>query len=311
MADILLVDDDRQVLGTLGQKLHFLGYECRAETSGDSAWGYLNENPVSLAVLDVMIPGISGFELCRRIRKEPRLFGVQVLFLSSMSSEEEIAHGLAQGADDYVAKPFHLEELTRRIERLLSTGKSEKLTDDLTSMPGSKSIKLEIQKRIYDRQPFDLVYAQLLSLNDVARVSGPQVRERAVRHFARALQKCGEKVESNIFCAGHMGGGHFVSMVEPGLCKPFCQTLEKFWDKYQASFYAGAGLERQYGIAIERPGTEGAAVLMDTLICATHHDPDSKETAHELLEVLSHIRESALEQARTGVMIDRRGTSRA
>jgi len=301
-----MVDDDRQLLSVVGQRLQYLGYECRAETNGEAALQFLQSNDVDVAVLDIMIPGISGFELCRRIRKEPRLFGVQVLFLSSMGSDEEIAHGLAQGADDYIAKPFHVEELIRRVEKLLAVGKSQTLTDELTSLPGSKCIKLEIQKRIYDHQPFDLVYAQLLNLAEVGKASGPTVRERAVRHFARALQKCGEKVNSSIFAAGHMGGGHFVCLVEPELCKTFCQTLQIFWDKYQPNFYASVGLEKAYEAARERPGLEGSAVIMDTLICATHHEPGTRETAHDLLEVLSHIRECALEQSRKGVVIDRR-----
>ena len=306
MPRILMVDDDRQLLSVVGQRLQYLGYECRAESNGEAALQYLQSNEVDVAVLDIMIPGISGFELCRRIRKEPRLFGVQVLFLSSMASDEEIAHGLAQGADDYIAKPFHVEELIRRIEKLLAVGRSQTLTDELTSLPGSKCIKLEIQKRIYDHQPFDLVYAQLLNLADVGKASGTTVRERAVRHFARALQKCGEKVNSSIFAAGHMGGGHFVCLVEPELCKTFCQTLQVFWDRYQPNFYASVGLEKAYEAARERPGVEGSVVIMDTLICATHHEPGTRETAHDLLEVLSHIRECALEQSRKGVVIDRR-----
>ncbi len=309
MPRILMVDDDRQILAVVCQKLQYLGFECRAETNGEAAMQYLQDNDVDVAVLDIMVPGLSGFELCRRIRKEPRLFGVQVLFLSSMSSDEEIAHGLAQGADDYIAKPFHVEELIRRIEKLLAVGRSQTLTDELTSLPGSKCIKLEIQKRIYDHQPFDLVYAQLLNLADVARVSGGPIRERAVRHFARALQKCGEKVNSNIFSAGHMGGGHFVCLVEPERCKTFCQTLQVFWERYQANFYSSVGLEKGYQIASERPNSEGSVVLMDTLICATHHEPGTRETAHDLLEVLSHIRECALEQSRKGVIIDRRTAS--
>ena len=224
VARILLVDDDRQLLAAVGHRLKSMGYEVRAEANGVAALEFMNNHAVDVAVLDVMIPGISGFELCRRIRQEPNLFGVEVVFLSCMASEEEIEHGLAQGADDYIAKPFHLDELVRRIERLLSAGGAQHLTDEMTDLPGSKCTKLEIQKRIYERQPFDIVYTQVLHLNDISKLA-PGLRERAVRHFARALQKCGEKVESEIFCAGHMGGGHFVCLVEPERSKRFCATL--------------------------------------------------------------------------------------
>lgn len=310
MARILLVDDDRQLLAAVGHRLKSLGYEVRAEANGEAALQFMLRQPVDAAVLDVMIPGMSGFELCRRIRQEPSLFGVEVIFLSCMASEEEIEHGIAQGADDYITKPFHLEELVRRIERLLATNGSQHLTDEMTDLPGSKSTKLEIQKRIYDHQPFDIVYAQILHLNDIAKLA-PGLRERAVRHFARALLKCGEKVASEIFSAGHMGGGHYVCLVEPEKSKAFAATLRKFWDQYQEHFFSGAGLEKAYEQALARPDAENGFILMDTLICATSHHPESKETAQDLLEVLSHIRAWALEQARKGIVFDRRSHGEA
>jgi DNA-binding response OmpR family regulator len=310
VARILLVDDDRQLLAAVGHRLMGMGYEVRAETNGEAALEFMLRYSVDAAILDVMIPGISGFELCRRIRQEPRLFGVEVIFLSGMTAEEEIEHGLAQGADDYITKPFHLDDLVRRVERLLATGGAQHLTDELTDLPGSKCIKLEIQKRIYQRQPFDIVYSQVLHLNDVAKL-GNGVRERAVRHFARALQKCADKVGSEIFCAGHMGGGHYVCLVEQDKSKVFCATVRKFWEQYQEHFFAGAGLDKVYEQAIARPDPDAGYMLMDTLICATSHHPGSKESAQDLLEVLSHIRAWALEQARKGIVFDRRNQAAA
>lgn len=305
MSKILLVDDDRQLLSVVGKRLQALGFECRAETNGAEALAYVEANPVDLAVLDIMIPGMSGFEVCRRIRQNPNRFGTQIMFLSSMNSEEEIEHGLAQGADDYLGKPFHVDDLVRRIERLLAVSRTQSLTDEVTSLPGSKCIKLEIQKRIYQGKPFDLVYAQLLRLNDLTPL-GAGLRDRAVRHFARALQKCAEKTGGEGFCAGHMGGGHFVCLLEPGLSKGFSQAVAKFWDAYQPNFYSGAGLEKAFELAKERPGAAGGVPIMETLLCVTSHDPRVHESAQGLLEILSHIRENALEQSRKGVIIDRR-----
>ena len=85
--------------------------------------------------------------------------------------------------------------------------------------------------------------------------------------------------------------------------------MRKFWDQYQEHFFLGAGLDKAYEQAIARPDADTGYVLMDTLICATSHHPEAKETAHELLEVLSHIREWAMEQARKGIIFDRRSTT--
>lgn len=115
MANILIVDDDKRITDFLCDQLKLRGHACRFENRGEQLLEKVNMRDVDLLILDVMLPDVSGFEVCRRIRANTDYYTLPILFLSSMDSQEEINHGLAQGADDYVTKPFGIDELLARV----------------------------------------------------------------------------------------------------------------------------------------------------------------------------------------------------
>jgi DNA-binding response OmpR family regulator len=117
MAKILIVEDDRAILLGLRENLAYEGHVVVEVTRGDEALAALAEAKPDLLILDIMLPGISGFEVCRRIRKEDR--HLPILMLTARSDEVDKVMGLDLGADDYLTKPFSLSELLARVRALL------------------------------------------------------------------------------------------------------------------------------------------------------------------------------------------------
>ncbi len=113
---ILVVDDDPKITALLRRVLAADGYEARIANDGPSGLAMAMDEAVDLVVLDVMLPGISGWEICRRIR-ERRL--VPILMLTAKGQVEDKVKGLDSGADDYLVKPFALEEFLARVRALL------------------------------------------------------------------------------------------------------------------------------------------------------------------------------------------------
>jgi two-component system, OmpR family, response regulator ChvI len=113
---IALVDDDRNILTTLSIALRAEGFVTRVYADGQSALKALLENPPDLAVFDIKMPHMDGFELLRRLREKSAL---PVIFLTSKDEEPDEAQGLALGADDYIAKPFSQRLLVARIRAIL------------------------------------------------------------------------------------------------------------------------------------------------------------------------------------------------
>lgn len=117
MAKILIIEDDRSILLGLRQNLAFEGHTVAQVTRGDEALQAVAATKPDLIILDIMLPGISGFEVCRRIRKENQR--LPILILTARCDEVDKVMGLDLGADDYLTKPFGVSELLARVRALL------------------------------------------------------------------------------------------------------------------------------------------------------------------------------------------------
>jgi two-component system response regulator MprA len=116
MTTILVVDDDPRILSVVSRGLHFEGYDVQTAADGAEALRIARENPPNAVVLDVMLPGIDGLEVCRRLRRGTN---VPILMLTARDAVPDRIAGLDSGADDYLIKPFDFDELVARIRALL------------------------------------------------------------------------------------------------------------------------------------------------------------------------------------------------
>ncbi|WP_028400089.1 response regulator transcription factor [Ectobacillus panaciterrae] len=116
MIEVLLVDDEPRMLDLLSLYLTPRGYHCIKATSGQQAVSLLEQRQFRLVLLDVMMPEMDGWETCRKIRE---ISTVPIIMVTARNQTPDVIQGLKQGADDYVTKPFHEEELLARIEAVL------------------------------------------------------------------------------------------------------------------------------------------------------------------------------------------------
>ena len=116
---VLIAEDEESIVASLEFLMRRCGYETRVARDGDIAVDCLADFKPDLVLLDIMLPGRSGFEVCRRIRADAGLHATRVLMLTAKGGAGEVAKGLAAGADDYMTKPFATKELVARARALL------------------------------------------------------------------------------------------------------------------------------------------------------------------------------------------------
>lgn len=119
MAQILVVDDDPEVLGTVWRALNREGHEVTLAESTDQARGHIEQKFPNLIVLDIMMPNQDGLDFCRELRSNEMMSTVPILFLSAKARTDDIVQGLDAGGDDYLTKPFEVNELNARVRALL------------------------------------------------------------------------------------------------------------------------------------------------------------------------------------------------
>lgn len=120
--NVLVVDDEKMILESVSAYLKKKGYNVLTAENGKDALSILSENAVIFVILDLMLPGMTGEEVCREIRKISR---VPIIMLTAKHSEESILNGLQIGADDYITKPFSIKELYARMEAVLRRSSDE------------------------------------------------------------------------------------------------------------------------------------------------------------------------------------------
>jgi len=119
------VDDDLEVLETLGRVLEREKLEVKLASSGAQALELLHHKTPDLLILDIIMPGMDGISICRKLRADSRFVALPILFLTAKGSTDDIVEGLDAGADDYVVKPFELAELRARVHALIRRGQRQ------------------------------------------------------------------------------------------------------------------------------------------------------------------------------------------
>ena len=129
---ILIVEDEEALTLLLRYNLEAEGYAVDTAARGDEADLLLKERSPDLVILDWMLPGLSGIELCRRLRTRPETKRLPIIMLTARGEESERVRGLATGADDYIVKPFSVPELSARVRALLRRALPERIADILS-----------------------------------------------------------------------------------------------------------------------------------------------------------------------------------
>ena len=140
---ILVAEDDRDIADLIAHYLHKQGWTTHVASAGDDALAYARRQPVDLVILDVMLPQLSGLEICRALRGDRATEGIPIIMVTARAEETDRIVGLDIGADDYLAKPFSPNELVARVRALM---RRSKLSDTQVSTLSFGSIVMDLSR---------------------------------------------------------------------------------------------------------------------------------------------------------------------
>jgi DNA-binding response OmpR family regulator len=210
---LLIVEDDFDIATMLQIYFGSLGYEADLAPRGLDALEKTRQKMPHLIVLDIMLPDIDGYEVCRCLRTQTRTSHIPIIFLTQKDERSDKLQGLELGADDYVTKPFDIEELRLRVQNAIGRSERERLTDPRTNLPTGRLIEEQLRQiirkegwamldiRLNHFEPFKEAYGFVAS-DDVLRFTGMLIGE--------VLDELGSV---NDFI-GHIGGDNFMVITE-------------------------------------------------------------------------------------------------
>ncbi len=164
MSDLVLViDDDPDVRSVVDITLRLAGFDVATAPDGETGLEEALKRRPDLILLDLMMPRMDGYEVCRRLRADGRLSHIPIIMLTAKAQLTDKIAGLEHGADDYVTKPFDTEELAARVQATLRRALDSRSVPPLTGLPGNVRIEQELSRRVEADEPMAVLYADLNS----------------------------------------------------------------------------------------------------------------------------------------------------
>jgi PleD family two-component response regulator len=224
VSTILFVDDDPSIRLLVSKVLESDGHEVELAEDGPGALARLNRRLPDLAILDLSMPGMSGLEVCESIKTNPATSHIPVLMLTAQSEVDDKVAGFEAGADDYLAKPFAVRELSARVTALLRLVRRETDRNPTSGLPGGSAIEEEIDRRVAERRSFAICYIDLDNFKPFADTFGFFVADKVIRDTAAAIRDAVSSAGSAQDFVGHIGGDDFIAITTEEFAEPIARA---------------------------------------------------------------------------------------
>jgi len=267
-ARILVVEDDFDIANILNIYFDGQGYSVRVAASGAEALLKVKEERPNLIMLDIILPDMDGYSVCQQLRSRPETSDIPILFLTQKDDRSDRISGLELGADDYITKPFDIEELKLRVQNSLRRAERERWIDARTGLPAGGLIQERLGELLTSRD-WALLDIRIEKLEDYQAEQGFLAVDDLLRRLASMMSEVLAANGSGDDFLGHAGSGNFILVTEPALADRIrTRTRDRF-------------TELMAGMAVGLPQTSCAMQLAIGLVDGRDHEFRS---VHELTE---------------------------
>jgi DNA-binding response OmpR family regulator len=207
-ARIVIVEDDNDISTMLSIYLGAQGYEVDVSPRGDDGVTLCQKVMPDLILLDIMLPGMDGYQVCRELRKSTRTKYIPIIFLTQRSERSDKIAGLELGADDYITKPFDIEELRLRVSTALRAHQRLNMNSPITNLPGGRLIEDELRELI-TKDGWAYLQIKIDNFEVFTDKYGHLVRDEALRFMAMLLNEVVYEFGTPNDLIGHLGDESF------------------------------------------------------------------------------------------------------
>lgn len=262
---LLIVEDDIDISNML--KIYFTGHNFEVDTAlrGSEALEKTRLNLPHLIVLDIMLPDIDGFEVCRILRTNTRTSHVPIIFLTQKDERSDKLQGLELGADDYVTKPFDIEELKLRVQRAITRAEQQSLTDPRSGLPSGRLIEEQL-RRIIRVKGWAFMDIRIKSYEPFKDVYGFVAGDDVLRFTAMLLGEVIDNSGTTNDFIGHAGGDNFIIITSGSNSAEIEQKIKQRFDEQILSHYNFLDRQQGYILTTGKDGESLKAPLMSLAI---------------------------------------------
>jgi PleD family two-component response regulator len=280
-ARLLVVEDDVDIGNML--KIYFSGMDFDVDVAvrGADALEKTKQVLPHLIVLDIMLPDIDGYEVCRNLRTNMRTSHIPVIFLTQRDERSDKLQGLELGADDYITKPFDIEELKLRVQGAIRRSERESLTDPRSGRPAGRLIEEQLRRIIRERG-WALLDARVNNFEPFKDVYGFVAGDDVLRFTSMLIGEVVDEFGNTSDFIGHAGGDNFIIITTEEKASVIKSRLKERFNKEVQTHYNF--IDRQQGF-MQTPAANGATGKVPFMTMSVGVVSPSKDSFADIREI--------------------------
>ncbi len=288
---LLIVEDDFDISNML--RIYFAGqdYEVDIAPRGSVALEKTRQNLPHLIVLDIMLPDIDGYEVCRQLRTNTRTSHIPVIFLTQKDERSDRLQGLELGADDYITKPFDIEELKLRVQNAIARAERESLTDPRSGLPSGRLIEDHL-RRIIRSEEWALIDIRVNHFQPFKEEYGFVAADDVLRFAAMLLTEIVDEHGSDEDFIGHAGGDNFIVITTESNVGSIRDSVKTRFGEEILTHYNFMDREQGYIVATSEAGEQTNVPFMNAGVGVVTSSDHQFADIREITEMAAEARRS-------------------
>jgi len=286
---ILVVEDDADISNMLQLYFKSQGYEVFVAPRGHVALDLTRQKMPNVIVLDIMLPDIDGYEVCRRLRTNLRTSHIPIIFLTQKDDRSDKIHGLELGADDYITKPFDVEELRLRVRNTIRSAEIASLTNPSTGLASGRLIEQQLRK-LMDQDGWGLLYIGIKGLDAFNEAYGFVAGEDVLRFVGMVLNGVVDELGTLDDFIGHIGGDDFIITTSASKVDVLREEIVERFNKAVGTHYDFMTRMQGYLVVEDDMGNEVRVPLMTISVGSLTAEDGPFTDIREITEAVAEAR---------------------
>jgi diguanylate cyclase (GGDEF)-like protein len=307
---ILVVDDEPIICSLVADTLITNGQEVLCALDGAEGLKVAKQERPDLIILDIMMPDMDGYEVCRQLRGNFRTSNTPIIMLTALDQTPDIVKGMDEGADDYITKPFHPSELRSRVKSHLQRSKRDMESSPLTGLPGNLAVEQALRERIESGKLFAVCYFDLDNFkpyNDkYGFVAGDVVLKMLSEFIISAVIERGNASDF----IGHEGGDDFIVITTPERTEAICDNVVTRFDEAILDQYDEEDRAQGYCVSYDRRGNEVAFPFMSLSVAIVTNERRELVHSGQIAQIAAEVLKYAKTVEGSKYRFDMRGSDK-
>lgn len=305
-ATILVIEDEASVARMLAETLEVEGYIPLIASTGEEGVALAAREAPHLILLDLMLPGMDGFQVVESIRGAARTAHIPVMVISARHDTDDILRAFGSKVDDYIKKPFHGGELLARIGAQLRHARENQLSP-LTNLPSGLRVERAIEDRLTSDEYWSILYLDLDTFKAYNDVYGFLRGNELIRLLARIASETTHELGKPGDFIGHVGGDDFIIISEPEHVARLCERIIARWDSESRPLYSAEDVARGTLIAVDRRGQRQIYPLVSLSIGVVTNERRPVTSPAEVSRIAAEVKHAAKGMPGSTWYVDQRG----